>query len=171
VIVVSNTSPLNYLILIRAVELLPRLFGRVVIPRIVADELSDPRTPDVVRAWIKGSPAWLDVLVPKTPDSEIRLHPGERDALSLALELKADLVLVDDLAARRVAKERGLTVTGTLGVLDLAAKLGLLDLPKAVEALRQTSYQIREDVLEALLEEHRQRSGKEDDTPGPDTEN
>jgi predicted nucleic acid-binding protein len=160
VIVVSNTSPLNYLILIQAVDLLPRLFGRAVIPRAVAQELADPKAPDRVRAWIQSSPSWLDVRDPQTPDTEIRLHPGERDALCLALELKADIVLVDDLAARRVARERGITVTGTLGLIDLGASRGLIDLPKAVDALRQTSFHVRENVLEALLEADRRRRGE-----------
>lgn len=60
-IVVSNTSPLNYLVLISAVDLLPQLFGSIFIPPAVQDELSDPETPDSVRKWSTHPPAWLHV--------------------------------------------------------------------------------------------------------------
>ena len=163
-IVVSNTSPLNYLVLTQSIDVLPELFGSVVIPRAVATELSDSAAPQPVRTWIANPPDWLDIRIPSAPDVGLLLHPGERDALSLALELNADLILVDDLAARRVARELGLTVTGTVGVLDRAAERGLIDLPATVEALRRTNYRIREGVLDSLLEEHERRRGREGDS-------
>ncbi len=166
-IVVSNTSPLNYLVLIQSVDVLHELFGSVVIPRAVATELSDSATPEPVRSWIANPPDWLDIRIPSTQDVGLQLHPGERDALSLALEFDASLILVDDLVARRVARELGLSVTGTVGVLDRAAERGLIDLPATVEALRRTSYRIREEVLDSLLENHERRQGRRGDSdPG-----
>lgn len=88
------------------------------------------------------------------------LDVGERDALSLALELEADLVLVDDKAARTVAKDRRLSVVGTLAVLDLASQRGLVDLHAALEALASTSFRVRRDVIEALLTEHARRQSE-----------
>lgn len=60
-IVISNTSPLCYLVLIDLVEILPQLFGAVVIPEAVWQELSDERSPEAVRRWIAQPPAWLQV--------------------------------------------------------------------------------------------------------------
>lgn len=156
-IVVSNTSPLNYAILIQAIDVFPGLFGRVIVPESVAEELSHPGAPETVRAWISGPPSWLEIASPNTTVPDIDLHPGERDALCIALERGADLVLVDDQAARRVAREHGIPVTGTLGVLERAAERGLLNLEQAIDALRRTSYRIREEVLESLLKRHAQR--------------
>ena len=59
--VVADTGPLNYLILIEAVEVLPRLFSSILIPAIVGDELSHPKTPAPVRSWIGHPPAWLNI--------------------------------------------------------------------------------------------------------------
>ncbi len=165
-IVVSNTSPLNYLILIQAVDVLRGLFGSVIVPETVAMELSHSGAPEAVKAWISQPPPWLEVIAPSSPLAGIELHPGERDALSLALELRADLLLVDDQAARRVARERGISIAGTLGVLERAADVGLFDLPRAIDALRHTTYRIREDALESLLERHAQRRAENESHPG-----
>ncbi|HXV64868.1 MAG TPA: DUF3368 domain-containing protein [Vicinamibacteria bacterium] len=152
-IVVSDTSPLNYLILIGAIEILPGLFDRVIIPESVARELAHERAPEDVRSWIAGPPSWLEVRAPEATDPTMMLDVGERDALSLALELQPDLVLVDDKAARTVARDRGLSVAGTLALLELASQQGLVDLAAALEALISTSFRVRKDVIEALLTE------------------
>lgn len=76
-IVVSNTSPLGYLVLIQSIDVLPELFGRVVVPETVAEELSHPKAPDGVRAWIADPPSWLDMVSPTAPDHAIELHPGD----------------------------------------------------------------------------------------------
>jgi predicted nucleic acid-binding protein len=107
-----------------------------------------------VRTWIANPPSWLEVHAPKAPDFTIALDVGERDAVCLALELSATLLLLDDKAARRVAKERGLRVAGTLGILELASSRGLVNLPSAVAALERTSYRIRTDVVREILEKH-----------------
>jgi len=85
--VVADTSPLNYLILIDQINLLPQLYGRVLIPESVLEELSADETPQVVRNWATNLPEWIEVL-PATPiidEGLTRLHAGERDAISLAL--------------------------------------------------------------------------------------
>ena len=61
VVVVSDTSPLNYLILIGEVDILAVLYERVLIPETVFRELQHPRTPSSVREWIEQAPAWLEV--------------------------------------------------------------------------------------------------------------
>jgi predicted nucleic acid-binding protein len=163
VIVVSDTSPLNYLILIGAIQICPSLFDRVIIPETVASELAHERAPEDVRSWIARPPTWLEARAPAASDPTMALDIGERDALSLALELEADLVLVDDKAARTVAKDRGLTVAGTLAVIELASRRGLVDLHDALEALTSTSFRIRKDVMEALVSHARRQNDHRDD--------
>jgi predicted nucleic acid-binding protein len=70
------------------------------------------------------------------------LDAGERDAILLALELKADELIIDDMDGRREAERRKLHVVGTLGVLKLAAKHGMLDLEDALARLRTTNFHV-----------------------------
>jgi len=158
-ILVSNTTPLNYLILIGEVGLIAQLYGRLVVPESVIAELSHPRSPAVVRSWTQALPAWVEV-------REIRLPPdpalaefdaGERDALALAEEVRADLLLLDENAARQEAKRRGLRITGTLGVLDTAAMRDLVNFPDAVTRLRQTTFYVTDEVVAPLLAKHSQK--------------
>src|SRR5207249_782668 len=125
-IVVSDSSPLHYLILIGHDSLLPALFGQILIPPAVLAELAHPRAPAAVRAWIASSPPWLVSQRPSSADPGIGLGAGEREAIALAVETTANFLLADDRAARAVAKARGLTTVGTLGVLEMAAHRGLV---------------------------------------------
>jgi predicted nucleic acid-binding protein len=157
-IVVSDTSPLNYLILTGYVHLLEALYGRVVIPRAVWDELRQPGAPAPVRQWVEALPAWVEVREASAPDASLHLDPGEREAITLALELRADLVLLDERRGRREAAGRGLAVTGTLGVLDAAARRGLIELPEALTRLRQTSFRARPSLLRELSQPGQEQS-------------
>ncbi len=149
--VVSDTGPLNYLVLIGEDNILPHLYGQLSIPSAVADELSRPAAPAAVRQWIGRAPDWLEIhsvdSTPGPPD----LHPGERETISLALTRDTDLVLLDEKKGRAAAQACGLRVIGTLGVLAQAASQGLLGLPDAVAKLRRTSFQISEALLAAVL--------------------
>jgi len=129
VIVVSDTTPLNYFILIGAAQVLPALFGRVFAPTAVMQELSDPRSPQPVRAWASSPPEWLTVQEPVQVDETLpkTLHKGEAEAISLARELGADWVLIDERKASREAESRGLRVAGTLGILEEGGVRILLD--------------------------------------------
>ena len=76
--VVADTSPLNYLVLIHQINLLPDLYGRVLIPESVLAELSAIETPQVVRNWATNLPEWIEVS-PATPIDDAglaRLHAG-----------------------------------------------------------------------------------------------
>ena len=154
--VVSNSSPLCYLRLIEEIHLLPAMFGEIHIPDAVVRELEDEGAPDVVRAWITQPPEWLrvqEVSAEFDPKLE-RLHAGEREAILLARRIKADLVVMDEKAARRIAKEQGLNVTGLIGILDEAATHGMIDLLTAVERLRQTSFRVSPQMLKTVLNRH-----------------
>lgn len=151
-IVVSDASPLNILVRIGCIGVLPTMFGEVVVPPAVAGELSHARTPEAVRSWLAARPPWLRVQSPIRIDPTIEFDdPGEREAISLALELHADLVLADDRRARHAAVRRGLTVTGAVGILEAAAARNLLNLPESVARLRTTDFLVAPAILEEAL--------------------
>jgi predicted nucleic acid-binding protein len=71
-IVVADTSPINYLILINEVDILPKLYGRVVVPQAVREELVRASAPQLVRSWVDHLPTWLEVRNPlAVPDSSL----------------------------------------------------------------------------------------------------
>jgi predicted nucleic acid-binding protein len=109
----------------------------------------------MVRGWIGQLPAWLEVHTPvNAPDALlVKLDPGERDAILLAGELRADQLIVDDRQGRHEAEKRGIPVMGTLGVLREAATIGLLDLRIAVKRLQATSFYLAPEVLTCLLKD------------------
>ena len=156
-IVVTDAGPPHYLVLIDAIDLLSRLFGSVTIPDTVAMELSHPRAPAAVQAWLGSSPSWITVRsVPvRQPPRFPGLDVGEQATLVLAQDLGADLVLVDDRAGAAAARSVGLQVTGTLGILLRAAELGLVDLGEAVSRLRATNFRCRPALLDELVARHR----------------
>ena len=161
-IVVADAGPPHYLVLIDQIELLPRLFGKMVLPDIVRDELSAPGAPAQVRAWLASSPPWLDA--GSAPAAEKLLPPkldkGERATIALAIELGATLILMDDRAAVDEARQRGIQVTGTLGVLVLAAQRGLIDLGAAFSRLKATNFRYPPALLESMLDAWRRDQGR-----------
>jgi predicted nucleic acid-binding protein len=155
-LVIADTGPVNYLLLIGHIEILPALFERVILPSAVKDELANPDTPLLVRNWIAAPPSWVNVRHTAKPLSNIsmaELGAGETEAITLAVELHADLLLMDDRRGVTVALQRGLTVTGTMGLLARAAKHGLLDLAAAFDRLKQTNFRYRQEIMEQLLKE------------------
>ena len=129
-IVVSDTSPLCYLVLIGCEEILPKLHQSVATTQTVIDELRHADAPPIVRVWAERPPAWLVVHPdPTVNDPELALlHAGERTALKLAGRLHAGIVILDELAARTLAAKRGHKVVGLLGLLAEAADAGLINL-------------------------------------------
>ncbi len=157
-LVIADTGPINYLILIGHIDLLPRLFERVALPRAVARELSDLDAPAPVRSWIAAPPAWLEIHDAAGLPQVSGLDEGETAAIALAEFLHADLVLIDERTGFRVAKERGLRVTGTLGLLDMAADKALIDFSEAIQKLERTSFRRPEALLNVLLKKHSKNS-------------
>jgi predicted nucleic acid-binding protein len=150
-IVISDTSPLNYLILIESTHVLPALFQHVYVPERVAIELQSADAPELVRNWISLPPAWLISRAPVKIDPTLRLDPGETDAISLAQEFRADHLLIDEWAGRAAAQLRGLHVIGTLGVLVQAAEENLVDLKTAFSKLAKTTFRADQKLLDQLL--------------------
>jgi predicted nucleic acid-binding protein len=152
VIVVSDTSPLNYLILVNAIDVLPTLFGEVHVPPKIVEELQRSRAPSPVKTWAASLPAWVRIQSPSTKlVTSVRLDPGEAQAIALAKELQADVILIDERKGRRVAKDHGLRAIGTLTVLEFAAERDLLDLKAATDALQSTTFHIATEQINAAL--------------------
>jgi predicted nucleic acid-binding protein len=153
-IVVADTTPLNYLIQIGAAWILRDLYGQVLIPSAVLDELRAMGAPSEVGVWAKDLPTWVRVLpVAPLATLETSLGAGESEAIQLAILLHADLILIDDGPARRAAKARGLVVTGTLGVLKEAADESLLGFHESVMRIRQLGFRMTDGLLEQILGE------------------
>jgi predicted nucleic acid-binding protein len=149
--IIADTSPLNYLILIDAVEILPKLFQEVVIPGAVLQELLASGATEKVQQWADKAPPWLKVRAVETIDKTIRLGRGEIEAISLTVELSAAAILLDDKAARLTAKRRNIKVIGTLGLLKLADENKLIDFKVAVKRLQSTNFRVSKVVIEKLL--------------------
>ena len=149
-VVVADSGPLHYLILLEQVELLHRFYGHVVIPDAVARDLCATAAPSAVSGWIARLPEWatvtpmsLEQIAAITDDLDL----GERAAIALAGAIRADLLLIDDAAARVEAKRRNLRVTGTLGVLRAGAEHGVVDVPTMLAKLRTTSFYADEALI------------------------
>jgi predicted nucleic acid-binding protein len=111
-IVVADTGPINYLILIGHIDVLPVLFERVILPSVVRDELTDPQAPLPVQNWIAAPPGWLDVRQATSMNdvSLASLDDGEKAAITLAIEFHADLLLMDERRGVRIARSKGFRV-------------------------------------------------------------
>jgi predicted nucleic acid-binding protein len=153
-IAVADTSPICYLILIGEIDLLPRLFNQVLMPRAVLAELLHEDAPVAVRSWASNLPLWICAKEsPDTPTSGLeKLQAGEQAAILLAESSQADIILLDEKAARRVAAARGLRVTGILGVLGEAATRGLVELAPSIDRLRMTNFRSSPALLKATLD-------------------
>lgn len=151
---------MNYLVLIEHIEILPKLFETVFMPTAVRNELADAEAPPVVRDWISNPPTWLQVRSVATFDSSDaalqRLGEGERAAITLAVSLGASLLLMDERQGATVARGKGLVVTGTIGILDLAASRGLVNLKEAFDRLKRTSFRYPTEIMENVLQQRRQ---------------
>jgi predicted nucleic acid-binding protein len=159
--VVADTSPLNYLVQIEAVEILQQLYERICVPEAVIAELRSSDAPIPVRQWAAALPAWVEV---RAVDEEFLadprwkpLHAGEQAALALAVLLKADLILMDERAGVGLARKSGFRVTGTLGILDEAARQELLDFTAVMEKLKATTFRYPQSLAAELLAEDRER--------------
>ncbi|MDJ0598599.1 MAG: DUF3368 domain-containing protein [Crocosphaera sp.] len=129
-IIISDTSPLCYLILIDCIELLPILYKNVIIPQAVYQELQAEETPKSVKEWIENYPDWLVIRnITNASDSDLdQLDKGEREAIILAEEIKATLLILDDK----------------------------IDLPTKVNQLQKTSFFVSPKLLQSILSQHQE---------------
>ena len=157
-IVVSDTSPVLNLARIGRLDLLPSLYRQVLIPSAVYEELIRSKS-DLPPAVEIASQPWLMVATATDQErvQELRgyLDPGEAEAIVLAIELRADLLLVDERRGRRVASAAGLAITGLLGVIATAKRAGLIDLAKPLldELIQSARFWIGPDLYAGVLSE------------------
>jgi hypothetical protein len=140
--------------IIQHIEVLESLYGRVIIPSAVRDELQHQSAPTVVREWAGNPPGWIEVRGPAVINQEFPrgLGAAEREAIAFAHLHKADLILIDERLGRREALRLGLQVIGTLGVLQEAHERGLLDICEAVRRLQDTTFQIAPSLLKSAMD-------------------
>jgi len=159
---VSNTTPLRYLIAIEQEHLLGKLFEKVFVPLAVHEELTDARTPEIVRRRVASLPSWFEVRTvdeTRMPTFPVTLHRGERQAILLAEALRADVLLVDEQVGRTIALSRNIPLSGTLGVLERADRMGFVsNFPQVLQRLKASGFFIAETLEQQLLARHRSRS-------------
>jgi len=150
VIVICDASVIIVLAKIGYLRLLRELFGSVLIPQTVYAESvvkDTAETPTIARAVDAG---WIRI-VPDPDHVQEGPGRGERAALALASELGADLMIVDDLVARRLANVAGIPISGTVGVLERAIDHGLIAGGEAlVNALVEAGFRASEELLDRL---------------------
>jgi predicted nucleic acid-binding protein len=126
IVVVSDTSPVRALAHLGCLNWLQLLFDEVVVPPLVADELANP--PNPLHAVVVSHVAFLRIVAPSDSGRVAALREsldqGEAEALALAEQLRADFILIDELAGRQIAAEAGFRVQGTLGVILQAKRRG-----------------------------------------------
>ncbi|ASJ08915.1 hypothetical protein A3L11_06625 [Thermococcus siculi] len=155
--VVSDSTPLIHLAKIGRLELLQEFFGEISIPAAVYREcvLEGGNSEDALA--IKNA-KWIKV--ENISDEKLKralmleLDEGESEAIVLALERNAELILIDDYDGREVARALGLKVVGTIGVLLRAKLLGKIEsLMEELERLKATGFWLSEELYERILKE------------------
>ena len=156
--VISNTSPILNLAAIGEVKILERLYSSILVPSAVADEVQRLRATQS-RFRTADLPAFVEMAVLQNPHLAIALtgevHMGEAAAIALAVERRADLLLMDELRGRTVAKRFAIPTLGLLGILKLAKHQGLIPaLAPLLEKLeRQAGFWVGEALRKRVLHE------------------
>lgn len=162
-IIVSNTSPISNLIVIGEISLLQRIYPKVLIPPAVHSELT--RLP-ILRLTIFSllDFGWLEIQAPTNlqllDTLNQTLDPGETEAITLAVELSADRLLIDERLGRSMAASYGLKLRGLLGILINAKQQGLLPVLKPVldRLINQAGFRVSQALYDRTLQEVEERS-------------
>lgn len=152
-IVISDTGPVTNLLQIERLNLLKELFQKIVIPTGVFAELSHIPAQRLALEELD----WVEVK--EAPQSELfhkllgSLDRGEAEAIALAVESKAELLLIDERKGRDVADDLGVRKTGTLGVLIRAKEKGLLSKvkPEMDKLIKETRFRIHAELYQGIL--------------------
>ena len=151
-IVIADTTPINYLILIGEIVILEKLYGHILIPNAVFEELKSEAAPLKIKNWVANLPSWFEVkkISNEVSDDLKILDAGEAEAIELAEELKADLLVIDERLGRRKAEEHGLRITGTIGILALAKEKELINIEEVIVKLEATNFYLSDDLKKVL---------------------
>jgi len=169
--IVADATVFRYLVIVDATAILPALFGTVLVPPAVVRELQHTSTPARVRDWWRTVPSWVQIQAPHLPPDPALHHlgEGEQEAIRLMDEQRATLLMTDDRDAYDTAVARGMAVTRTLRVLEIAAEQGLLDFPTIIARLRAAGFYMPEDVVDEMLARDAARKAAAEEPP-PDTQ-
>lgn len=154
--IVSDTSPITNLAAIAQLNLLQQIYGAIVIPQAVYDELTKvgdpvPGTLEVqTLSWISVHSVHNQEQVTKFWQT---IDLGEAEAIALALELEADRLLIDDAAGRAIALGVGLKITGVLGVLLIAKQRGFISAvqPLMDEVMERAGFRVGDLLYQSVL--------------------
>lgn len=156
--IVSNSSCLIILDKLGKLDILEKLYTKIVIPTAVKNEVFK----------YKEKPNWIEVVeitqpvVPKILEKS--LGSGESEAISLCLELNADMLIIDDLPARRIAHELGIKITGVIGILLMAKKEGLISkINNLLDEMLKHDFRISKFIYDETLKLARETGDKEND--------
>lgn len=155
--VVCNASPLILLAKIQRLDLLTQLYGEVLIPSSVLSEIeaSPGKEAGQIQARLRSRKFQHHETTRLALEGvPVDLGLGEREVVALALETKADLVILDDQQGRRVAREKGLSVTGTVGVLIEAREQSMIpSVRRELDRLIEAGMRIDEAFYHRILQE------------------
>lgn len=166
-IIVSDTTPISELAKVGYLDLLPQLFNQVIIPQGVFYELQMGEHP---ATQLVKNLSWLEVIevnnkqLVEDLQKSSKLDLGESEAIALAEEMEASQLLIDEKAARKVALARKLPLIGTMGILLLAKRRGLLNnVTEVLDLLRQQGTRISDRLYVQVLTLAKERKDWEDD--------
>ena len=152
--VIVNSTPVIGLANIGRLDVLRQMYGTITIPQAVFDEIKSPS----VQRQVNANRDWIRVeQISDTSQKQMyraKLHAGEVEVMILAQEKKADLVILDDNAAKKTAKFLGLRVIGTLGILVLAKKRGYIkEVSPVLDALKRDGFFVSNDLCDLVLKQ------------------
>ena len=150
--VIVNSTPVIGLANIGKLDVLRQMYGAITIPQAVFDEIKSPS----VQRQVNANRDWIRVEqindISQKQMYRAKLHAGEVEVMILAQEKKADLVILDDNAAKKTAKFLGLRVIGTLGILVLAKKRGYIkEVSPVLDALKRDGFFVSDDLCDLVL--------------------
>ena len=154
-IVVSDNSVLSCLAEMGELDLLRRLYGKVVVTETIRLEAVHPGAPESLKRFFSTKPDWVSVIPDQMPylEETAALDAGEASAITLAWQHRASsLLILDEKRGRRVASALGLEITGTAGLLMDAASEGLIDFEDALRRLAATGFRLSDRILETLCQ-------------------
>ncbi|MBE9233245.1 DUF3368 domain-containing protein [Cuspidothrix issatschenkoi LEGE 03284] len=159
-IIVSDTSPITNLAAIGQLDLLRQLYSRVIIPEAVYNEMVNINkiVPGAVEvqtlSWIQTQTVINSLQVTEIQENNESIHLGEAEAIILSLEMKADLLLMDERRGRIVATNYGINITGLLGVLIQAKKQGLIPAIKPLidQLTTQANFRVSPQLYTVVLQ-------------------
>jgi len=163
VIVIADTSPLNYAVMIGVADALFDLYGEIVVPAAVYAELTHSGAPIALRFWVESHLNRIEVRDVKLPDDPglNSLHPGEAQAIFLAQQTPNSLLIIDEREGRAEARRRRIAVTGLLGVIRDGAIRGHIDFEDALKKLKATDFRLSNEIESIVREQYRSSRAEE----------